>query len=158
MKNILKAGLVTIVALLLVTATRSTVACPDGEVPDCSYSDGVNFTFFKHPNDCHWFFHCSNGVAYCMKCPADLHWNVELETCDYPSRAGCDEGCDLCGAHVVMDCKWTETTWGVDVQGNKYVIDRVTKSCKKCAYTCNFEKKGNCQQPRLCPTDSETIV
>ena len=87
MKNILKLGMAAIVALLLVTTTTA-VECPDGEVPICHLPDGV---FFPHPNDCEWFFHCSNNVAYCMKCPADLHWNVELETCDYPYRAGCSE-------------------------------------------------------------------
>ena len=70
--------------------TDGVIECPPGKVPDnCPFPDGVNSTFFPHPNDCHWFFHCSNGVAYCKECPADLHWNVELETCDYAYRAGC---------------------------------------------------------------------
>ncbi|XP_069691017.1 peritrophin-1-like [Periplaneta americana] len=64
--------------------------CPAGPIPACPYPDPALSVFFPHPNDCNWFFHCSNGVAYCKQCPANLHWNVELNTCDYPYRAGCD--------------------------------------------------------------------
>ena len=62
--------------------------CPPGEVPNCP---SIDYVFFPHPEDCGWFFRCMDGVAYCMQCPADLHWNTELETCDYPDSAGCDE-------------------------------------------------------------------
>jgi hypothetical protein len=64
--------------------------CPNGPLPECPLSDGNYSVFFRHPSDCHWFFHCSNGAAYCNKCPGDLHWNNELETCDFAFRAGCD--------------------------------------------------------------------
>jgi hypothetical protein len=60
------------------------LTCPAGDVPKCPFPDPVYSVFFPHPNEGHWFFHCSNGVAYCKECPADLHWNVEIETCDYP--------------------------------------------------------------------------
>jgi hypothetical protein len=60
--------------------------CPPSERPRCP-SPAVYF--FPHPSNCHWFFFCEYGAAICKECPADLHWNVELETCDYPYRAGC---------------------------------------------------------------------
>ena len=67
------------------TAVRDN--CPPGDAPGCP----PGFTlFFPHPNDCHWYFQCSNGVAYCKECPADLQWNVQLETCDFPYSAGCN--------------------------------------------------------------------
>ena len=85
-------GLVVLFTILVTTyGSVLPPKCPDGEVPKCPDPDGEYSTFFPHPKDCHWFFHCSNGVAYCKVCPADLHWNVELETCDYPYRAGCNE-------------------------------------------------------------------
>lgn len=87
-KNVLKLGLATIVAFLLATVL-SSYFCPDGQIPKCPFPEPQYATFFPHPGSCRHFFHCSNGVAYCKKCPADLHWNVELETCDYPYRAGC---------------------------------------------------------------------
>jgi hypothetical protein len=72
-------------------SAESTTKCPVGPVPKCEYPDRKYSLFFPHPTDCHWFFHCSNGVAYCKKCPAELHWNVKLQTCDYVYRAGCRE-------------------------------------------------------------------
>jgi hypothetical protein len=68
----------------------STTRCPDGPVPKCDYPDQKYSVLFPHPSDCHWFFQCSNGVALCKKCPANLHWNTNLETCDYAFRAGCN--------------------------------------------------------------------
>jgi hypothetical protein len=53
--------------------------CPYGKVPVCPFTDPEFSVFFPHPTDRHWFFHCSNGVAYCKECPADLHWKNELE-------------------------------------------------------------------------------
>ncbi|PSN32382.1 hypothetical protein C0J52_24588 [Blattella germanica] len=71
-------------------APGNKLLCPAGPVPDgCPFPDKALSTFFPHANDCHWFFHCSNGVPYCKVCPANLHWNQALETCDYPERAGC---------------------------------------------------------------------
>ena len=65
--------------------------CPPGPVPECPFPDLDFFVFFPHPNDCHWYFYCNNGIAYCHECPADLHWNVWIDTCDFPYRAGCNE-------------------------------------------------------------------
>ena len=61
--------------------TGRWVICPEGEWPICPCR-GTHF--FPHPNDPHWFFICVDGAAFCEECPADLHWNVEFETCDYP--------------------------------------------------------------------------
>ena len=68
------------------TVSWSDRECPPGEVPLCPLFSSI---FHPHPNDCHWFFHCLEGVAYCKECPAELHWNADLWTCDYPYRAGC---------------------------------------------------------------------
>ncbi|MGW4688023.1 carbohydrate-binding module family 14 protein [Streptomyces sp. NPDC004244] len=34
------------------------------------------------------FWECSNGVAYRFDCPASLHWDVKLLTCNDPKLAG----------------------------------------------------------------------
>ncbi|GAA2823152.1 hypothetical protein GCM10010505_55090 [Kitasatospora aburaviensis] len=34
------------------------------------------------------FWECSNGTAYLFDCPAGLHWDTELLTCNYPEAAG----------------------------------------------------------------------
>ena len=90
--------------------------CPDGPIPECppiwsgaSDMTGTFSAFFPHPNDCHWFFHCLNGVPYCIGCPADLHWNSELETCDYPNNAGCESGSSGGGSGG----SWWEQGWEV---------------------------------------------
>jgi hypothetical protein len=57
--------------------------CPEGNVPICPFPDTIFDTFFPHPNDNQWFFHCKDGVAYCKQCPADLVWNIDLDTCDW---------------------------------------------------------------------------
>jgi|GEM_PF-2695885 len=49
--------------------------------PPCPYPATDHTVFFPHPNDPHWFFECFNGVAYCMKCPADLVWSEALNNC-----------------------------------------------------------------------------
>jgi hypothetical protein len=89
-KILLRLGAAAIVAALAATMlvafnTKShdvIIECPEGEVPECP-SDCEYPVFFPHPNDRHWFFHCSNGMAYCKQCPADLIWNPNLETCDW---------------------------------------------------------------------------
>ncbi|KAJ9593111.1 hypothetical protein L9F63_027647, partial [Diploptera punctata] len=73
-----------------ITTTSDPTVCPPGNVPTCPFPDPAYSVFFPHENDCQWFYHCSNGVAYCKICPAGLHWNTGLNTCDYPYRAGCD--------------------------------------------------------------------
>jgi len=86
MKKIFKLSMVTIVAGLMTMVLSSYKAptdCPDATPPQCPYPDPEYAVFFPHPNDCHWFFVCENGVAYCKPCPADLCWNNEIEACDF---------------------------------------------------------------------------
>ncbi|MFE7045688.1 carbohydrate-binding module family 14 protein [Streptomyces atratus] len=33
------------------------------------------------------FWECSNGIAYLFDCPAGLHWDTTLLTCNYPEQA-----------------------------------------------------------------------
>ena len=122
-KNGLKRGLAMVCAVLLSFVWSSPIVCPDGEVPQCPFPDDPLFTFFPHPNDCHWFFQCSNGVAYCKECPADLHWNIALETCDYPDRAECgknkkvacwnDYVAGICPTRTCAACKIMWFTTGI---------------------------------------------
>ncbi|MFF9056629.1 carbohydrate-binding module family 14 protein [Streptomyces erythrochromogenes] len=38
------------------------------------------------------FWECSNGIAYLFDCPAGLHWDLTLLTCNYPDQANRVEG------------------------------------------------------------------
>uniref|UniRef100_A0AAG5DKF9 Chitin-binding type-2 domain-containing protein n=1 Tax=Anopheles atroparvus TaxID=41427 RepID=A0AAG5DKF9_ANOAO len=39
---------------------------------------------------CTMFYKCSNGEACEYDCPANLHYNVNEQACDWPERACCD--------------------------------------------------------------------
>lgn len=57
------------------------------------------------------------------------------------------------GAFLLLDCKWTVTTFGIDVKGKQFVIRREVKTSENTAYNCDFDKEGNCEEPVLCPQD-----
>jgi len=70
-------------------AMESYVPCPEFDedvLPHCPWPCPGYTVFFPHPNDPQWFFGCSNGVAFCLQCPAGLAWNPQLETCDWPPQ------------------------------------------------------------------------
>ncbi|XP_057657128.1 chondroitin proteoglycan 1-like isoform X2 [Diorhabda carinulata] len=56
--------------------------------PDCP-RDGSNAAYFPNKEDCGSFWQCSNGLPYLFNCPANLHFNPELNVCDYPQNVGC---------------------------------------------------------------------
>ena len=67
----------------------SKVVGQEGATPECPVIDPGYAIFIAHPTICALYYLCSMGVAYLKECPAALHFNPELETCDYPDRAGC---------------------------------------------------------------------
>lgn len=42
-----------------------------------------------NPEDCSSYFSCSNGVAILLRCPDGLHFNPELDVCDWPNPDRC---------------------------------------------------------------------
>ncbi|KAJ9579674.1 hypothetical protein L9F63_004676, partial [Diploptera punctata] len=63
--------------------------CPESnKKPKCPASDPKYSVFFPHSNP-HFYFHCSNGVAYCRPCPSPLVWNSECDTCDWKGQNNC---------------------------------------------------------------------
>ncbi|XP_050400718.2 probable chitinase 10 [Patella vulgata] len=44
---------------------------------------------YRRHDDCGKFQQCSNGHLITMNCPANLHWNVKINNCDWPYRANC---------------------------------------------------------------------
>ena len=42
---------------------------------------------------CDAFYTCSNGIWWDKQyCPDGLHFNPEVDVCDWPENAGCDQG------------------------------------------------------------------
>jgi hypothetical protein len=110
--NLIKKMTAVIIIASLSVVLKSHIECPPGVVPTCPFPDPVFTVFFPHPNDCEFFFRCENGVAYCEKCPAGLHWNTVFDTCDYPETAGCDKEitCVTC-CPPSTDCM--KQSWGI---------------------------------------------
>ncbi|KAJ8925723.1 hypothetical protein NQ315_009571 [Exocentrus adspersus] len=69
-------------AILLVVSVATAI-------PHCPAKDRRSPVFFAHEVSCTRYYECSNGIPYLMRCPAGLHFNQKLRTCDYPNHAGC---------------------------------------------------------------------
>ena len=62
------------------------------------------------PGDCTSFYACSNGVLVLQHCPDGLHFNDELDTCEWPREAGChDNSGDGSGSNLC--CKNGYKSW-----------------------------------------------
>ena len=40
--------------------------------------------FFQHPTLCNKYYHCSHSTLFLQDCPADLEFNPDKCSCDYP--------------------------------------------------------------------------
>jgi hypothetical protein len=65
---------------------------PPGWHPECPWPDPLNYTVhLPHETDCTKFYKCDNGQKVEFDCPDGLHFNEELEVCDWPEYAGCED-------------------------------------------------------------------
>ncbi|XP_022258672.1 chondroitin proteoglycan 1-like, partial [Limulus polyphemus] len=66
---------------LKTTTTEPATVCPpkNGKFP----------VFLPHTENCSLYYVCDNGLPKLMRCPAPLHFNRQLNVCDYEWRAGC---------------------------------------------------------------------
>jgi hypothetical protein len=55
----------------------------------CPAENGEFALHLPNPDDCGSFCKCDWGTAYWFACPGDLHFNEELQVCDWPDKAGC---------------------------------------------------------------------
>jgi len=49
---------------------------------------------FANPNNQHFFYHCTDGIAYLKPCPVGLIWNENFQICDWlrVAQVDCDQG------------------------------------------------------------------
>ncbi|XP_071053327.1 uncharacterized protein [Onthophagus taurus] len=71
-----------------VLAFQYAKADPVGECPDDMNPEKVDF--LVDDKDCTVFYKCDWGKPVKFDCPSDLHFNKELEVCDWPDKAGCN--------------------------------------------------------------------
>ncbi|CRK89764.1 CLUMA_CG003452, isoform A [Clunio marinus] len=62
---------------------------PDNGDSECPLN--TNEVIFLPGDHCDEYYICLNGVPNLVLCRDGQHWNIEMEYCDDPSRAGCDE-------------------------------------------------------------------
>ncbi|XP_076372826.1 uncharacterized protein LOC143257671, partial [Tachypleus tridentatus] len=55
----------------------------------CPPQNGKFPVFLPHTENCSLYYVCDHGIPKLMRCPAPLHFNRELNVCDYEWRAGC---------------------------------------------------------------------
>lgn len=59
-------------------------------VKNCPAEDVEWKIKLPNPSDCSSYCRCDWGNAVWVACPDGLHFNAELEVCDWPANAGCD--------------------------------------------------------------------
>ncbi|WP_327380704.1 carbohydrate-binding module family 14 protein [Streptomyces sp. NBC_01207] len=83
----------TIAGLILAGATTPQTTAADAPHPVTKECPGGNQ--YYGDADFTKFWECSNGIAYRFDCPAGLHWDLNLLTCNYPEQANRVEGAHL---------------------------------------------------------------
>ncbi|XP_058795412.1 uncharacterized protein LOC131666606 isoform X1 [Phymastichus coffea] len=62
---------------------------PNTCIGECSSHDSLRYSIYLPNIRCDKFCECSNGRAIVISCPKRLHFNAELNVCDWPDRANC---------------------------------------------------------------------
>ncbi|XP_020707522.2 peritrophin-1-like [Athalia rosae] len=58
--------------------------------------DSIDRVLLPHPHNCSLFYKCDWTTPVLFECPQDLHFNIDLQICDWPWHAGCDSGWTRC--------------------------------------------------------------
>ncbi|XP_061191108.1 endochitinase-like [Saccostrea echinata] len=65
-------------SVLQISTSVTTVTCT-----------GQHGVMYPHPDDCTKYIECVHSLVYTRDCPGGLHFNDNLNVCDYPAAAGC---------------------------------------------------------------------
>lgn len=72
---------------IVTTSSTTGAATTPGDINDwCKEKPDGNHA---HPTDCTKFIKCSHGHTSIFDCPPGLHYNEELQQCDWPESANC---------------------------------------------------------------------
>lgn len=53
-------------------------------------TDCINGNYYNHETSCERFYQCSNGEKIELTCYAGLHFNPNINVCDYPENVMCE--------------------------------------------------------------------
>lgn len=81
MKKMISLFLVAIASIALNVNATSDIVCPA--------EDPLFPVLLPDPDDCRWYYECSNGRAYHTPCAPDEHFDRLRKVCDWPSGSGC---------------------------------------------------------------------
>ncbi|MCL2562050.1 MAG: carbohydrate-binding module family 14 protein [Rikenellaceae bacterium] len=84
--GVMMGALIVMMVGMMYMKTINAAETRSGFTPHCP--PGVE-VFLPHPENCCLYFKCFNGVALLRACPLGLHFNAQLEACDWPEMAGC---------------------------------------------------------------------
>ncbi|XP_017770116.1 PREDICTED: endochitinase-like [Nicrophorus vespilloides] len=70
------------------TEVSTTQSKPENGVK-CPTENGPVPVFHRHQTDCTKYYICDWGHPFMMDCPAGLHFNADLNVCDWPANANC---------------------------------------------------------------------
>merc|ERR1711962_845977 len=113
-----------IAAAFLVSTLAMVSSNPMKEMVCPQYTGLDHPTFYPNPEDCGSFYMCSaDGTPVLMPCPSGLHWNSNLNVCDWPDRVQCEdessEECEEGATNCELDSSSSEENEGED----KLVLD-----------------------------------
>lgn len=66
---------------------------PNGCIGNCPPDNDPTTVYFLPNCDCNKFCQCNFGEPVLFTCPKGLHFNVELNVCDWPHHANCHSTC-----------------------------------------------------------------
>ncbi|KAK7076829.1 hypothetical protein SK128_010477 [Halocaridina rubra] len=81
---------IAILCIECVKGNPASVIAPPEVSALCPNPPGRYPLLLPNPMDCGSFYICSwDNVAFLQHCPASLHFNPDLQVCDYPEKVSC---------------------------------------------------------------------
>ncbi|KAJ8714654.1 hypothetical protein PYW07_002879 [Mythimna separata] len=71
------------------TSTTTTTKQPISFLPNGCPTNPLIHWLLPHETDCNAFYYCVWGSLVETRCPATLHFNRDIQVCDWPRDAGC---------------------------------------------------------------------
>lgn len=91
LNSIFKINISAIVYLALIVVLASVVTAYYNEGDPCYVDDPKYYGYYApHPVYCYRFLQCTHGIFIGRNCSPGLHWNPEVNLCDWPVNSNCD--------------------------------------------------------------------